>query len=366
MRRRHSDAGAAPAAPSAGEARHAHVIALAAVALALLGAGCGNSAAPAERSPPTPTEPAGRQTGDGVFGRIPSIVARVAPSVVAVLVDQGGTRGEGSGVIWDSDGIVVTNDHVVADARAIEVALASGRRLAARIQARDPVTDLAVLKVNAQGLPAAAFAKRLPTVGALAIAIGNPLGFENTITAGIVSGLHRAIPSGGSTPPLIDLIQTDAAISPGNSGGALVDGDGQVIGINVAYIPPQARAVSIGFALPSPTVREVVEELLERGRVEHAFLGVQPAPVTAEVAREFALSVREGAIVLAVTPGSPAARAGLRAGDVIVAVGAERLRSVEDLFSSLRRHAPGDTVTLSVVRGRESVTLRARLSARQP
>ena len=171
------------------------------------------------------------------------------------------------------------------------------------------------------------------------------------MTAGIVSALHRDVPSGGTTPPLVDLIQTDAAISPGNSAGALVNAEGVVIGINVAYIPPEARAVSIGFAIPSPVVRDIVPQLIEEGRVEHAYLGVvNPAPVTEELSRSFDLGVDQGALVRAVADGSPAARAGLRPGDVIVELGGESIRTVEDLYAAIRRRDPGDAVELTVVR----------------
>ncbi len=148
------------------------------------------------------------------------LVEQVQPSVVSVAVEAGASQGEGSGVIWDDDGRIVTNDHVVAGSRQVEVVLASGDRLPAEVTASSRDFDLAVLQVERRGLPAAAFADELPVVGELAVAIGTPLGFENSAAVGIVSGLHRSIPSGGRTPALVDLIQTDAPISPGNSGGA--------------------------------------------------------------------------------------------------------------------------------------------------
>jgi S1-C subfamily serine protease len=188
--------------------------------------------------------------------------------------------------------------------------------------------------------------------------MGNPLGFENTVTAGIVSGLHRSIPSGGRTPALVDLLQTDAAISPGNSGGALVGLDGEVIGINVAYLPPgQTGAVSLGFAIPSPTVEVVVRQLLESGGVQLAFLGIQPVQVTPALARRFGLPVDEGVAVGTVENDSAAADAGLQGGDVIVELAGAPIRTVEDLYAELRRHSPGETVemTLAGDAGRRSV-----------
>ena len=324
-------------------------------------AGCGGRAEDRTRERTGPSgQPPARPGDDGLFGRIPGVVRKVGPSTVAVLVEGGAGRGEGSGVIWRSDGVIVTNHHVVAGARRVQVALASGQRIGARVQASDPRTDLAILRVRRDGLPAAEIASTRPQVGELAVAMGAPLGFENTATAGIVSGLDRSIPTGGRTPALVGLIQTDAPISPGNSGGPLANATGQVIGINVAYIPPQARAVSIGFAIPSTVARDVISELLADGSVEHAFLGVQLGAVTADIAERFGLSADEGALVLEVVTGSPADRAGLRPGDLIVEVAGQPARQVEDVLAALRRRDPGDRLAVVVVRGgdRREVTVR--------
>ena len=295
---------------------------------------------------------------DDAFGRIPDIVEEVEPSVVAIRIPGG----EGSGVIWDDDGHIVTNSHVIAQSGGeVEIALASGERLDADVEASDPRTDLAVLRVDRDGLPAARFARELPEVGELAIAMGNPLGFEQSVTAGIVSGLGRSLPTEESA--LVELIQTDAAISPGNSGGALVDAEGTVIGINVAYIPPQGGAVSLGFAIPSPTVRDVVEELIETGRVRHAYFGVRLLDVTPEIAQE--LGVEEGAVAYEVEGGTPAARAGLRRGDVIVEFEDEEVRTVEDFLAALRRHDPGDRVTVAILRDGDRRELDVTLAERQ-
>jgi S1-C subfamily serine protease len=303
---------------------------------------------------------AGAEDGGG-FGRIPEVVDEVEPSIVTVTTDTG----EGSGVIWDADGVVVTNNHVVEGAQAVEVVLASGARLEAEVEATDPLSDLAVLRVDREGLPAAEFAGGLPRVGELAIAMGNPLGFEQSVTAGIVSGLHRAIPSGGQTPALIDLIQTDAAISPGNSGGALVNDEGEVIGINVAYLPPgQSGAVSIGFAIPAATAVSVVRQLLETGEVERAFLGITPLEVTPELSEQFGLGVDRGVAVESVEPGSAAARGDLRGGDVIVSIDGTTIANVEDLFALLRRRKPGDDVSVMVVRDGERRRLELTLDER--
>jgi serine protease DegQ len=300
------------------------------------------------------------------FERIPNIVDEVEPSVVTVLVRGSQGEGSGSGVIWDDDGHIVTNNHVVEGAGDVEIALASGTRLDAELVATDPLTDLAVVRVGQRGLPPAEFATSLPDVGALAVALGSPLGLTNTVTAGIVSALHRNLPAGGTQPALVDLVQTDAAISPGNSGGALVDGEGVVIGINVAYLPPESRAVSIGFAIPSPTVRDVVPQLIERGEVEHAFLGIAPAPLTPELAQEFDLGVEEGVIVRELTGGGPAGAAGIRPGDVLVSLDGRPLRTVEDLFAELRRLEPGQRVGVELVRDGQRRELTVRLAERPP
>jgi serine protease DegQ len=302
------------------------------------------------------------QDGDDLFARIPQVVREVEPSVVSVLLEAG----IGSGVIWDSAGLIVTNHHVVAAGGEVAVALASGERVPARVEATDERTDLAVLRVRRDGLPAADFAEELPEVGSLAIAIGSPLGFEKTVTAGIVSGLGRGLPPDATQPAaLVDLIQTDAAISPGNSGGALVDASGRVIGINVAYIPPQSTgAVAIGFAIPATTVVPVVRQLLETGHVRHAYLGVVGAAVTTAIAQQFDLGVDRGVLVQDVEPGTPAAQAGMRPGDVIVELAGEELTRVEDLLTVLRRHAPGDEIGAVTVRAGERVELTVVLAER--
>jgi serine protease DegQ len=329
----------------------------------LLAAGCLHAepeAVEPEEAEPEAVETVAQDRTD-VFGAIPEIVRELEPSVVSVLVGQG----VGSGVVWDAEGLIVTNHHVVAGGGPIEVALATGERMPAELVASDPRTDVAVIRVERTGLPAAEFADALPEVGSLAIAMGSPLGFENSVTAGIVSGLGRALPPDATQPAaLVDLIQTDAAISPGNSGGALVSVDGRVMGINVAYIPPQARAVAIGFAIPATTVVAVVAQLLETGAVQHAYLGVAGRAVTPALADQFGLGVEQGVLVLEVPPGSPAEEADLRAGDVVVELSGEELARVEDLIAVLRRHAPGDEVEVVLVREGERLELEIVLAER--
>jgi serine protease DegQ len=337
---------------------------LLAAALAAVLAGCSLAREPQARSTPAPVTavPASAGAQAAATNDIPGIVRKVEPSVVTISHDQG----TGSGVVWSKDGVVVTNAHVVGDVRTVEVAFFDGRRADGRVRATDPDTDLAVVDVERKDLQPATFQEQLPAVGELAVAMGSPLGFQNTITAGIISGLHREIPGSAEQGirSLVDLVQTDAAISPGNSGGALVNGRGQVVGINVAYIPPEQGAVAIGFAIPGATAVDVVGQLLRNGRATHSYLGIQPDQVTSEVAAQLGLDQARGVVVLSVVGGGPAAQAGLRPGDVIVRLDDADVDTVEDLFGELRQRRPGSQVRLTFVRdGRErqaTVTLADR------
>jgi serine protease DegQ len=295
--------------------------------------------------------------GSDSFDRIPVIVKRTEPSVVSVVTPEG----QGSGVIYRAAGFVITNAHVAGNASRVVVVLADGQRLPATVRAKTELYDIAVLKVEKEGLPAASFARRLPVVGSLAVAIGNPLGFENSVTAGIISGLHREIPADGTTPALVDLIQTDAAISPGNSGGALVGRNGQVVGINVAYIPPQGGAVSLGFAIPAPTAVLAADQLIAKGEVEFAYLGIRPDQVTPEMNQAYGIGSDTGVLVNEVIKGSPAAKAGVKSGDVIVKLDDRDIIVVEDIFAELRQHKPGKTVELELKRNGEGKTVQVTL-----
>lgn len=293
---------------------------------------------------------------------IPRIIDDVQPSVVTIFLERGGL---GSGVIYSEDGLILTNEHVVRGAEEVQVAFADGQRVSGTVVATDAVTDLALVQADRTGLPPAEFQTELPEVGELAIVIGSPLGFENTATAGIISGLHREIPgSATNSQSLVDLVQTDAAISPGNSGGALVNARGQVVGISEAYIPPQAGAVSLGFAIPAGTAVEVAEELLEDGSAEHAFLGVAPRTVTPQIAQQLGVSVEQGVAVLAVEEGSPAEEAGIRTGDIMVALDGEPLASSEQLLARLRGFNPGETVTAELMREGETAEVEITLGER--
>ncbi len=301
--------------------------------------------------PPSPTAtsgaPATPATGAATVD-LPTLVKQVEPSVVTVLTE----KGLGSGVIYHPDGIIVTDAHVVADATKVQVAFADGQQVKATVRAADQLTDVAVLQADRKNLPAATFEKSLPEVGALAVVLGSPLGFENTVTSGIISGLHRDIPGSASKgTALVDLMQTDAPISPGNSGGAVVDAQGHVVGLSEAYIPPSAGAVALGFATPSATIVSVADQLLASGSAKHAYVGIQPATLTPQIAQQLGINRTKGVIVLAVRQPSPAATAGLQPGDVITAVDRKDLRSAEDFVAALRTVNPGDRLELTVVRG---------------
>ena len=284
---------------------------------------------------------------DAGLAAVPDVAAKLRPSVVTVLVDGG----NGSGVVYSADGLILTNEHVVRGNDDVQVSFADGQRVDATVVAVDAVTDVALVRAERQDLPAVTFDTTLPEVGSLAVVIGSPLGFESTVTAGVISGLHREIPgSAKQGQSLVDLIQTDAAISPGNSGGAVVDADGEVIGISEAYIPPQAGAVSLGFAIPAATVVDVAQQLEEDGRAEHAFAGFVPAAITPEIAARLGVSTTEGVLVAEVMPGGPAEDAGLGRGDIITAVDETPTPTPEDLLAALREHEPGDTVGFTVQR----------------
>jgi S1-C subfamily serine protease len=227
------------------------------------------------------------------------------------------------------------------------IAFADGQRATATVRAVDPVTDLALVQTDRKNLPPARFATRLPTVGSLAVVIGSPLGFQNSVTAGIISGLHREIPgSATESQALVDLIQTDAPISPGNSGGAVANAGGEVVGISEAYIPPQAGAVAIGFAIPAATVLDIADQLQREGRARHAFAGLEPQPITPQIASRLGLGSTDGMIVAGVVPNGPADKAGLRPGQIVTAVDSQRISTPEDFIGALRQHRPGDTVTV--------------------
>ncbi len=303
----------------------------------------------------------GNSGGARPAGQIPDIVTKVEPSVVTIITQQG----LGSGIVYRADGEIVTDAHVIEGATQVEVAFADGKRIPGTVQASDKVVDLAVVHVDRTNLPVAHFQQTLPRVGALAVALGSPLGFQETVTAGIISGLHREIPgSAQQSAALVDLMQTDAPISPGNSGGAVVDANGDVVGISEAYIPPSAGAVAIGFATPAATVVLDVEQLLKSGHAEHAFAGIQPTDLTAQIAQQLGVAQSAGIAVLDVVASGPAAKAGVQPGDVISSMATVKVTNVEDFVTELRKLHPGQTVPLVVNRSGTQSTLTLTLTDR--
>jgi serine protease Do len=292
---------------------------------------------------------------------LPDIAERLAPSVVTVRTESG----VGSGVVLRPE-VVVTNQHVVGENKDVEIRYADGNTSAGTVLATDSVTDLAVVRTERKDLPVPEYRTQLPRPGETALAIGSPLGFENSVTAGIVSGLHREIPgSAARTQSLVDLIQTDASISPGNSGGALIDAQGRVIGINEAYIPPKAGAVSIGFAIPAATVVESADELLADGTASHPYLGVSLRPLTPAIRRQLDVQADSGVVVLGADENGPAMDAGVQGGDVITSVAGEDISAVEDILSALRGIEPGQEVDLTISRGGESQQLTVTVASRE-
>jgi serine protease Do len=281
-------------------------------------------------------------------------VARAAsPAVVSVVQAD---VGSGSGIIIRDDGVIITNAHVVGNSRTVQVGLADGRMLKGQVLGGDPSVDVAVVRVSARGLPVAVLgdADRLE-VGQAAIAIGNPLGLERTVTAGVVSAVNRN-PSGLG---LDGLIQTYAAISPGNSGGPLLDSRARVVGINTAVIRAPG-AEGLGFAVPIGLATDVADQVLKTGRVRRAFLGINLRDVDPQLARQFGLPVDRGIIVAAVGPDTPAGRAGIRPGEIITRIDGQEVTQGGDLRRALRAHEPGDRVNLQLVgpSGRKNVEVR--------
>jgi Do/DeqQ family serine protease len=259
-------------------------------------------------------------------------------------------RGLGSGVIVNADGYVITNSHVVQGADEIQVVLTGGRELPARIVGTDPKTDIAVIRVREDNLPVLRFGDSGNVqVGDLAFAFGNPFGIGQTMTMGIISATERG--GLGIVDGYEDFIQTDAAINPGNSGGALTNSRGELIGINTAILSSAGGNVGIGFAVPSNIAQFVMEQLVEHGKVVRGWLGVAAQPVTPVLREALDLSdEQQGALVAGVAPGSPAARAGLRNGDIIVEIEGQPVQSARELSLIVARRGPGSRTRITVLR----------------
>ena len=282
---------------------------------------------------------------------------RVSPSVVKIEVrQQARSGGSGSGFIFTPDGFILTNSHVVYGANKIEVTLPDGERCEADKVGDDPDTDLAVVRITAPNpIPARLGDSQSIRVGQLVIAIGNPYGFQATVTSGVVSALGRSLRS--QSGRLIDnIIQTDAALNPGNSGGPLVTSNGEVIGVNSAVIRP---AQGICFAIAINTAKFVAGRLIKDGKIRRGYIGVagQNAPLHRMLVRGHHLQVSSGVFVAGIEPDSPAARAGLREGDLIVAFNDQAIAHVDALHRALTDYEPGVRANLTVLRGTEKIML---------
>jgi len=283
---------------------------------------------------------------------------RVSPSVVKIeaLSEQGRPRGSGSGFVFTPDGFILTNSHVIQPGARLGVTLPDGRRLEASLAGDDPATDLAVLRISADDLtPAVMGDSRSLKVGNVAIAIGNPFGFSCTVTAGVVSALGRSLRS--TTGRLMDdIIQTDAALNPGNSGGPLVNSRSEVIGVNTATILP---AQGICFAIAVNTARFVAVRLIRDGRIRRAYLGIggQTVPLLRKVVRFHSLPSSHGVLVMSIEPGGAGEKAGLRDGDLIVQLGDEPVAGIDDLQRLLTEAQVGARTILRALRGTELITL---------
>lgn len=314
-------------------------------------------------STPGTTTPTVAVPGTSLEAQREAVIARVRPTVVLVNVVTPGGEGLGSGVILDSRGYIVTNNHVITGAQRMQVTLYDGTTLPAQLVGTDPLDDLAVVKVspNAKLVAATLGDSSKLRVGQEVLAIGNPLGITQTVTSGIISALDRAVSS------IPDAIQTDAAINPGNSGGALVDLQGELVGIpTLSAIDPQfqAPANGVGFAIPSNRVRLIAPQLIQTGKVTNtgrAAIGLQLTSVDESLAAEDNLAVTDGALIVGVAAGGPAAAAGLKPGDVIVQIGSHSVAAVADFADALLTLRPGDVVYVTIYRGNERLTIKVTL-----
>ncbi|MFY7975070.1 MAG: trypsin-like peptidase domain-containing protein [Rubrivivax sp.] len=272
-------------------------------------------------------------------------------------------RGAGSGLIVRADGLILTNAHVVADADEVRVKLGDRREFRARVLGLDRRTDIAVLKIEGDGFPVAVLQPPRPLrVGEWVVAIGSPFGFESTVTAGVVSAVTRALPGDGA----VAFIQTDAAINPGNSGGPLIDMRGAVVGINARIYSQTGGYQGLSFAIPIAVAQRAMQQILSTGRVRHARLGIAVQEVDQALAEAFALAKPAGALIIGVTAGSAAERAGLRSGDVVIEVDGQAVEWSSDLPVAVSLAAPGDVLRFTVWRQGERRMLQARLDDGEP
>ncbi len=337
------------------------VVALASAGLAVGGyalVSSGDTKTVVQQVPASGAQPAAQTTPLSVT----SVYNRASRGVVEITVDSTASspfgrqsqQAQGSGFVYDDAGHVITNEHVVDGAESVSVRFWNGATYKASVVGTDPSTDVAVIKVDAPASvlhPLQLGDSSSLQVGQAVVAIGSPFGLENSVTAGIVSALHREMTAPNNFT-IADSIQTDAAINHGNSGGPLLDLNGRVIGVNSQIESDSGGNDGVGFAVPSNTVRSIATQLIGSGTVEHAYLGVSIA------------SAAGGVGIGEVRPGTPAARAGLRTGDVVTAIGSKRVRSASDLSSAIDARKPGDRVSLTYTRNGRSHTVTVTLAER--
>ena len=341
-------------------------------------------------APAAPLAPAVQPLVGGVASSYSAAAKRAAPAVVSITASRApvqtprtddplfrfffGDRarrmqeerqvGLGSGVIVSPTGYLLTNNHVIEGADDIEVALADGRTAKAKLVGTDPDSDLAVLKVELDRLPAVNFGNiDNAQVGDVVLAIGNPFGVGQTVTAGIISALGRT-QLGINT--FEDFIQTDAAINPGNSGGALVDANGNLLGINTAIYSRSGGSLGIGFAIPASTARQVMESLIKEGRVVRGWIGVEPRDLTPEIAQTLNLPIRQGVLITGVLQNGPASAGGVRPGDVVVAIAGKPIANTSQLLNAVAGLKPQTTAAIGVQRGDHQLDLKVTVAQRPP
>jgi S1-C subfamily serine protease len=344
-------------------------------------------AAPADTAVPTAAANSSSGVAASDFSAaIRNVVQQIKPAVVQITNEQyqvdGSSNtpftvpaGVGSGVIYDNQGHILTNNHVVADAQQLTVALPDGSTYPATLVGADPYTDLAVLKIDGKNLPVASFGDSSQLqVGDWVVAIGNALALPGgpTVSAGVVSALGRTVQepgqtNGGQGPFLFDVVQTDAPINPGNSGGPLVDLQGKVIGINTlvaGQAEPGVQAQGIGFTISIATAKPIADQLVATGQAVHPYIGVQQVPLNPVIASRLGTDTKNGVVVVAVGPGTPAAAAGLQSRDIITAIDSTQVTDDSVFAKIIDSHKPGDTIDLTVVRGKQTIHVTATLAKR--
>jgi S1-C subfamily serine protease len=373
------------------------------VAIALAGgqSGCRENNVPASSPNPVATEASPLTPKSSTAGMalppnfVVQVVEKVGPAVVRInstrtVQEKGGDspwgrlfetpqqdqnservdRGTGSGFIFDKKGLVITNAHVVDKADQVTVLLKDGRQFKGKVLGEDTLTDVAVVKIEASNLPTVSLGnskKLLP--GEWAIAIGNPLGLDNTVTVGIISATGRSGSEIGISDRRVSFIQTDAAINPGNSGGPLLNAAGQVVGVNTAIIQ---GAQGLGFAIPIDSAQLIAQQLVANGKAEHAFLGVQMVDLTAELRdrlnqqEKLKIDSEKGVLVVKVMPNSPAAAGGIRSGDLVQAINDQPTRTTDDVQQAVETARPGGIIAIKVRQRGELRTLRITLSKLEP